>query len=650
MARRRRRQRARFVVERLVLRGVSTRLLLAGVIIVSVALASGALVALLDGGFDEPGEAVWWAFLRLTDPGYLGDDEGVARRSISTVVTVLGYVLFLGMLIAILTQWLNETLSKLESGLTPLAISDHVLVLGWTHHTPTIVGELLRTRARMERFLARRGTRRLRIVILAEQVDRALIRELRERLGDLFDDRRVLLRSGTPLHLDHLERVAFLDAAVLILPGSDFGERNPEAVDAQTFKTLMAVSRNAVDSGSVPPLAVAELYDESWSVVADRAYEGASRIVAADEIVARLIAQGLRQRGLLEVFSELLSIGEGTALYLRRLEGRVGGRFRDLRGRFPGAVVLGMVRADRERPVLAPDPDTELREDDLIVFMARGYDDCVPTADPQVWPDAVAEAVRTPAGESARRVLLLGWSRKAPVLLRELERYGEASFEVDVVSATPLADREAGLKHHGPRTVDWARQIEASITVPSVFESLQPGGYDYVVLLASERLDEAEQADASTVFKYQMLRGLLAEEGPRPEILVEILEEENEFLFPGREQDVIVSPKMVSYLLSQVALRPELAAVFSELSRSSGAQIVLRPARAYGAGDAPLRFDALERAAAARGEIALGLRSAEHGLSLVPDRQVEWTLGAEDEVVVLRTERDAGCAIRGERG
>ena len=111
--------------------------------------------------------------MRLTDPGHLGDDEGFARRTVSTIVTVLGYVLFLGLLIAILTQWLTSSIAKLESGVTPVAISDHVIILGWTHRTPTIVSELLRTRKRVERFLERQGTRQLRIVILSEDVDQA---------------------------------------------------------------------------------------------------------------------------------------------------------------------------------------------------------------------------------------------------------------------------------------------------------------------------------------------------------------------------------------------------------------------------------------------------------------------------------------------
>ena len=39
-----------------------------------------------------------------------------------------------------------ESLSKLESGVTPVVLSDHVIVLGWTHRTPAIVSVLLRTR------------------------------------------------------------------------------------------------------------------------------------------------------------------------------------------------------------------------------------------------------------------------------------------------------------------------------------------------------------------------------------------------------------------------------------------------------------------------------------------------------------------------
>jgi len=640
-------ERIRFALERFLLRGLGHRLLLAAAIVAGVALVAGILVTLLDPEFSEAGDGVWWAFLRLTDPGYLGDDKGLARRTISTVVTVLGYILFLGLLIAILTQWLNETISKLESGVTPFAFSDHVIILGWTHRTPTIVSELLRTTKRVERFLARYGTRELRIVILAERVDHALVRELRERLGKLWSDRQVFLRSGTPLRVDHLERVAFRDAAVLILPGADFAERNPEAVDAQTVKTLLSVSRHASETGSLPPLAVAELYDARKAAVAQRAYGADSEIVAADEIISRLIAQSVRQRGLCAVFSELLTLDEGNALYVRQLGGQGGTRFRDLSGTFPGAILLGTVRPGDRRTTLNPDPETVLENEDLLVFVARSFEDCLLRTAPDPSSPTSAVPVPRPALERHHRVLILGWSRKVPALLREFERYGNA-FEIDIVSTTPLEEREKALeRHEAEAPSDRVRQIEASFTVPGVLERLEPQRYDNIVLLASERLLEHEQADATTVFAYLMLSRLLPEEFPRPRVFVELLDEENLFLFDRKREDVIVSPLVISYLLSQVALRRELGAIFTELSRPWGAQIVLQPAEDYLTTNEPIRFGGLECAAAHRGEIALGFRLTQGGLVLNPDRDTDWVLAAGDEVVVLTSyaERDpAGLA------
>ncbi|MDJ0892511.1 MAG: ion channel DMI1, partial [Gammaproteobacteria bacterium] len=171
----------RFMFERTLLRGLQYRLMLAVAVVATVAVGGGALVVLFDPSISQWDEGVWWAFLRLTDPGYLGDDEGLVRRFVSTVVTVLGYLLFLGLFIAILTQWLERTISKVESGVTPVVLSNHVIILGWTQRTPTIVSELLRTGPRAQRFLERHGTRTLRVVVLAEHVDGELIRELRER-------------------------------------------------------------------------------------------------------------------------------------------------------------------------------------------------------------------------------------------------------------------------------------------------------------------------------------------------------------------------------------------------------------------------------------------------------------------------------------
>ena len=77
----------KFRVEQLLLRGAHSRLLFIASLIGVVAVGGGLMVQATDVPFDDRETAIWWAFLRLTDPGYLGDDEGLARRVISTVVT-----------------------------------------------------------------------------------------------------------------------------------------------------------------------------------------------------------------------------------------------------------------------------------------------------------------------------------------------------------------------------------------------------------------------------------------------------------------------------------------------------------------------------------------------------------------------------------
>ena len=186
---------------------------------------------------------------------------------------------------------------------------------------------------------------------------------------------------------------------------------------------------------------------------------------------------------------------------------------------------------------------------------------------------------------------------------------------------------------------DRVHHIEAGFTVPGVLDRLEPQKYDNVVLVASEFSAEGDQADAFTVTTFLMLNGLLSEEGPRPNVLVELMDEENRFLFADRRDDVIVSATTASYLLSQVALRRELAAVYAELCRTRGGQLTLQPLAKY-APDTVARFGDLEKAASARGEIAVGIRHAGR-LALNPDREIEWKAEPGDQLLVLPPTRSS---------
>jgi hypothetical protein len=635
-----------FRVERLMLRGPQYRLLMIAALIGLISIVGGAIIHYFDAGFDGSfADAIWWAFLRLTDPGYLGDDTGTVERTVSTILTVLGYVLFLGALIAILTQWLNERMRELEAGLTPIAQRDHILIVGWTNRTATIVRELVMSSERVRRFLQRRNARTLRIAILADEVTTALSIELRDRLSSLWNERQIILRTGSPLRLEHLRRVDFSHASAVIMPAGDFGAGGPDQADTRTIKTLLTMSNQSTSTGSVLPLAVAEIFDSRKVSIAQHAYGGQIEILASDSIISRLLAQNVRHAGLSHVFGELLTHGRGNEIYLREAGEHEGQRVHAIAQAFPRAVLLGIVRTDGRTltPLLNPPSDAVLSRDDRLVLLAHSFKATAPT--PVQTPTAVPEVRRIRPGTSGGtlRLLVLGWSHKVPALLREFDSYDDEQFHIDIISTMAVPRREAALLRHDftARHIT-VNQIDADYTTPSVLQRADVDGYDSIVLLGSDRLGSGEESDARSILGYLLLRELLPEDA-RPNVLVELLDPGNMALFRRRRGEVIVSPVILSHMLAQVALRRELRAVFDELFGPGGPEIIFRPPADYALQDRDVTFQQIEQAAAAHGEIALGVRPHDSrgafggGIALNPVRDRSFALTASDEIVVLTT-------------
>lgn len=629
-------------------RGIRTRLLFIAGVIALISVVGGTAAWMFSPQFPVLSDAIWWAFLRLTDPGYLGDDAGVFVRTLSTIITVLGYVVFLGSLVAILTQWLNQTLRHLERGLTPVAVADHVLILGWTNRTETIVRELMLSEGRVRRFLRRHGASKFRIVILMDEVTAERVVELREALDEKWNERRIILRSGSSLRLEHLRRVAYQDASVIIIPGADFMLGGANATDARVIKTLISLSASDRGEKTSGPAVVAEIFDTQKIPIAENSYHGGDiNVIASDSFISRLIAQNIRHRGLSFVYSELLSHRYGHEVYVRSFPEYEAVEIGSLSDLFPDAILLGVVRPVEQRFVshLNPDPGFLLQKDDRLVFIAREYEDCVATSHPAAASSRPAQLEdSTPAFEALRRVLILGWSHKVASLLAEFSSYASERFEVDVLSRVPAGERETGVQR---LQLDAARvrvrQIEGDYTVRKEIMGIDPGSYDNIVFLASDWMDSEEESDARTILGYVLLRTLLDEQESPPEVLIELMDPENARLFRRRAGEVIISPLVLSHILAHVALRRELSAVLNELFGPGGAEFFFRSPARYDLAERNVGFGEIQRAVRSRGEIALGIRLAAEagraggGLRLNPRAQDRWTLNTDDEIVVLAT-------------
>jgi len=675
------RNRIQFIVERLLLSGTFARLAVGAVFITLVALGMGALGFLVAHGTDQsfrnPAEAVWWAFLRLTDSGYLGDDQGTGLRIVSTLVTVAGTVLFLGVLVAVLTQGLNEWIRKLEMGLTPINAQHHIIVLGWSSRLPGLVRNMLESEQRLRRFLARIGAKRLKLVLLWDAVSPALTADLMAQIGAPRKTSQIILRSGSPLRLDHLTRVDYLRASSIVLPADS--HRSVEGTsrsDNSTLKTILSISQSLrlADRTAEPPLLVAELFDARKIPIALGNYRGPIEVVAGDEVISRMLAQMVRHPQIGQVYRELLTHGLGNELFARSCEAELAGKsFWQLAATLPEALLIGVTQPDANRvfSTLNPPSDYRFKTTDKLIYVAREWEAGLSTS---TRPAPTTSASANPAWpapqkrlEAKRRpdlnLLVLGWSRRIPAFVQELESYPNQIFNVTVASRYALTERERQLTGYGCQTKRVRlRHVETDCTVPEQLAALEPNSYDVVLCLASDLADTDEESDARTLVEYAILQKLwsdlarpaAADDVPaptwkRPRLVLELLDELNVALIDPESCEYLLSPQVLSHMLGQVALRRELNAVFEQLFNSGETEITFRDVVRYGVAPGErIDFARLQTLARLHHEVALGYFSETaqqdgktdpslNGLMLNPGPTAAWTVSAGDRVVVLRS-------------
>ena len=129
-----------------------------------------------------------------------------------------------------------------------------------------------------------------------------------------------------------------------------------------------------------------------------------------------------------------------------------------------------------------------------------------------------------------------------------------------------------------------------------------------MIVLTPDGLD-AQRADARTLVTLLHLRDIADRRGASFSIVSEMLDERNRQLAEvTRVDDVIVSDKIISLMLTQISETRELSQVFSELFAAEGSEIYLRPASDYVEPGRETGYATVVEAARRRGECAIGYR------------------------------------------
>ena len=601
-------------------------------------------------GSTEPlslAEAFWQVTMRTIDTGTVADDTGWSFRFVSFVIT-LGGIFIVSALIGILASGLDSKLDELRRGRSRVIETGHTVILGWSPQVFSIVAELAvaNRRARSEQGSGTAG-RSACVAILADRDKVEMEEEIHTKVPDTKGT-LVVCRSGNPLDLDDLQIVSpdTARAIIVVSPGGPYP-------DVPVAKTLMALAKDRKQR-SQPYHIVAAVRRPTNLALARSIGGDEAQIFAIDRLVSRLIAQTCRQSGLSVVYAELFSF-EGAAICFHAEPCLAGITYGQALLCFRNATLIGLLHQD-ETVQINPPMEMTIQDGDKLIAIAASNAAIRPT--PGTAPgqfDAAQVGVDIDAGAISlsmssvpplERLLILGWNRRGPMILEQLDYYMQPGSQVQVIA--PLDPQEM----QGECAATEYQRIQVLFETGNVLdratlEKLAVRGYQYIVILSPADVPDIQLADASTMVALLQLRDIARQAGRTFSIVSEILDVRNRDLAEVTSaDDVIISERLVALALAQIAENKAVTSVFVEFLNAGGVEIYLKPVQDYVVCGKPVNFYTVVEAARRKGQSAMGYRllaeasvpDQAFGVHLNPDKSVAVTFAEADRIIVLAEE------------
>src|SRR3954469_8410889 len=532
--------------------------------------------------------------LHALDPGTVAGDAGKWPFLLAMFGITIGGLFVVSALIGVIATGLDNKIDELRKGRSFVIENDHTLILGWSETVFTILSELT---------IANESEDDPVVVILSE-IDRVDMEDqIRAKVGDTANT-RVVCRTGSVIDLADLAVVNPQGArSIIVLSPTD------EDPDVQVIKTVLALTRGPARREE-PYHIVAEIEDPANLEPARLVGGDETVLIDKSETISRLIVQTSRQSGLSAAYTDLLDF-DGAEIYFREDPALEGKTFHDALHAYEDCTVIGL-RASGGAVRLNPPGDTQLGAGDEVIAIAEDDADLLNATaqSPNGNVDEAAIVARTPHEPTPQRALLLGWNKRAAAVINELDDYVVPGSSVKVVAswdgAAAVIERECAELGNLP-----VQFQHGDPTSRRVLDALEPSGYDHVIVLCYSDLLPTQRADARTLVTLLHLRDMVDRSGVAFTITSEMLDDRNrELAEVTKVDDVIVSDKLISLLVTQISENRHLTAVFDELFSAEGSELYMRPAGDYVRLGQPTAFRTLVEAASRRGEVAIGYRIA----------------------------------------
>lgn len=553
----------------------------------------------------------------------LGGVTGAPLRMLLSVILGLIALLCVSTLVGIITTGLGERLEELRRGRSTVLERGHAVVLGWSDQVFTVVGELVAAQAARTRGA---------VAVLADLDTTEMAAAFDTVLGRTRGV-RIVCRTGAPTDPAALALLTPSAAgSVLVVPSDD------DDADLEVVRVLLAL-RALLGAEGGPPV-VAAVRDERYAAVARLAAGARGTVLETEVTTARLLVQAARNPGLVTALRDLLDLA-GAEFHVVEDPDAVGMAFAEIALRYARSCPVGYLLADG-RALLTPSPDTRCGPGGRLIVVAPD-ERPAPAAEhlQYVDPTVMASLDARPAAPS--RTLLLGWNRRAPLVVDLLSRTACPGSVLHVMTGPdtgPTASRSP-LRTDGRLTV--AHYVGEVPPRPDDERGLDPFDYDCVIALGADAGTACARPDDQTLLTLLTLRSLETRTGRTLPVVAELSDPRSRALAPlGPRSAAVVLGELNALIMARISHTPAMAALFEELFAVRGGALALRPASRYVLPGRVASFATVVAAALRSGECAIGYRA--HGpraprcdgdVRLSPCKSERRVWDASDEVLVV---------------
>ncbi len=571
-------------------------------------------------------DTFWTSLMHVLDPGTIGEHDGHWDfRIFMLIVTLIGIVV-LSILIGLISNGIMDKLDQLRKGRSFVMEADHVLILGWSSKIFTIIPELI---------IANENQKDPKIVILADKDKVEMEDEIKDKIGSTKNT-KIICRTGNPIDLHDLEIGNPVDSKSIIIL-----DKENENSDSQIIKAILAIISNP-HRRKAPYHITAEIENKRNFEVAKMVGKDEVELILSDDFVSKIMVQTSRQSGLSVVYIELMDFG-GDEIYFVEEPKLVGKTFREAIFAYEDSAIIGIQFASDNHVEVNPPMSTVIQPGDQMIGVTEDDDTMIISNKTNF--NLTEESILSIGAHDLfpESILLIGWNNRAKTIIQELDNYVQPGSVLKVISK--FDDAEAPLQKLKKTVTNLDLQFEmVDTTDRTVLEGQDCQDYDYIMLLCYQEYFPIQEADAQTLITLLHLRNISSKSPKKMNIVSEMLDMRNRQLADiTSADDFIVSDKLLSLLMTQVAENKYLMRVFEDLFDADGSEIYIKPVTDYINVDKPVNFYTILESAARKNEVAIGYRiiseakNATQGYGVVvnPKKSNLITFTDKDKVIVL---------------